>query len=168
MNQYGTLRRSSLSVVPEGGYEALPEEMIATTIILPEDPPSPPTTTRIMSPPPPEYVRHAGHTPLRGPSRPTSSSSYKAIAAALDDTPTRRNTARNVALSRDEDGDHGLIGPLKLPELPNAPDAENFTIDALTTRLQYIENHPDENRPLALSAKVNWDAESDVDNSDLT
>ncbi|KAF2150497.1 hypothetical protein K461DRAFT_269940 [Myriangium duriaei CBS 260.36] len=146
----------------------IPPEPSVQVNVIPdvEDPLSPPATGQILSPPPPEYLRNAGHTPIRIASRPTSSHSQG--QAELDDTPTRRNTARNLALPNEVDDDPGLSGPLRLPELPTTPGDENFTIDALTARLQYIEEHPDESEPLALSAKPNRDDESDVDTSDHT
>lgn len=150
-----------------------------TTIVIPSDadieksnldaqtPLSPPATRQVLSPPPAEYLKNAGHTPLRIDSRPSSSHSHKG-PVGVDDTPTRRNTAHNFALSNDSDEDVGLAGPLRLPELPNVPSSENFTIDMLTARLQYIEEHPKESEPLALSAKINRDDESDVDVSEIT
>ncbi|KAF4553230.1 Hypothetical protein D9617_7g029570 [Elsinoe fawcettii] len=140
----------------------------------PEDelPASPPATRQILSPPPPEYRKNAGHTPLRIPSRPESSDSTNRTSLfleALEATPTRRNTARNKSMVSDDDEDIALSGPLRLPELPSKPSSENFTMDALTARLQYIEEHPDENQPLALSARFNMDDDaSEPDESELT
>ncbi|GAM87172.1 hypothetical protein ANO11243_051930 [Dothideomycetidae sp. 11243] len=139
----------------------------STATLDSQDPPSPPATTQVLSPPPPEYRRNAGHTPMRLPSRPSSSHSQQG-QGGLEDTPTRQNTAKNFALGKDLDEDPGLSGPLRLPELPTTPNAENFTFDALTARLQYIEEHPDENRPLALCAASNRDEDDDVDTSDHT
>ncbi|PSK34939.1 hypothetical protein B9Z65_1522 [Elsinoe australis] len=134
-------------------------------------PPSPPATRQVLSPPPPEYRRDAGHTPLRMPSRPVSSDSATRGSAFLDTlevTPTRVNTERNRTMSQDSEDDIALSGPLRLPELPGKPTSENFTMEALTAKLQYIGEHPDENQPLALTARSNEDSESDVDDSDMT
>lgn len=64
----------------------------------------------------------------------------------IEDTPTRTNTHINTYLtqSRDEEADMPLKGPLNMPELPHQPDETNFTLDALTLKLQQIEQHPDE------------------------
>jgi len=61
----------------------------------------------------------------------------------------------NANLVDEEDEDEALKGPLHMPELPNTPGEENFTIDMLTARLRNIEEHPEENEPLALHAHCN-------------
>ncbi len=68
----------------------------------------------------------------------------------IEDTPTRTNTALNNFLtkSNDEDEEKELKGPLNMPELPNSPDASNFTFEALSKRLEQIERNPDEGRPV--------------------
>lgn len=74
----------------------------------------------------------------------------------VEDTPTRYNTHINAFLteSRDEDNDKALSGPLNMPELPNAPSDEQFTVDMLSKRLEQISQHPDDDgRPLVFKQK---------------
>jgi len=79
------------------------------------------------------------------------------MSEELANTPTKANTKLNSALSRetsmeDEEEDHPLRGPLNMPELPSTPGEDHFTMDMLTARLRAIEEHPEENEPLALLA----------------
>ncbi|KAG8624262.1 hypothetical protein KVT40_007329 [Elsinoe batatas] len=160
-----------IDIQPKSVLDSLVDELEVQADLDDEQPPSPPATRQVLSPPPPEYRRDAGHTPLRLPSRPQSSDSTNRgslLFEALEATPTRRNTARNKSMLSDDEEDICLAGPLRLPELPSKPSSENFTMDALTARLQYIEEHPDESQPLVLSARFNRDDESEVDESDLT
>jgi len=71
------------------------------------------------------------------------------------DTPTKLNTERNLVIEDEDDGDVALKGPLHMPELPNTPGEGNFTMDMLTARLKNIEEHPEDNEPLALKARCN-------------
>ncbi|KAF2220193.1 hypothetical protein BDZ85DRAFT_267324 [Elsinoe ampelina] len=160
-----------IDIQPKSVIDSLVDELEVQADLDDEQPPSPPATRQVLSPPPPEYRRDAGHTPLRIPSRPQSSDSTNRgslLVEALEATPTRRNTARNKSMTSDDEEDICLSGPLRLPELPSKPSSENVTMDALTARLQYIEEHPDESQPLVLSARFNRDDESEVDESDLT
>jgi len=125
----------------------------------PEIPMTPPATRNTLSPPPAEYRTNAGHTPLKVPARPLAlhSPARSTFSEPSTDTPTRNNTELNANLADEEDEDGALKGPLHMPELPTTPsDAEeNFTIHALTARLRHIEEHPEENEPLALQARCN-------------
>lgn len=71
----------------------------------------------------------------------------------IEDTPTRNNTHINTMLtqSSDEEGDMPLKGPLNMPELPHQADESNFTLDALTQKLQQIEKHPEQCKPTVYS-----------------
>lgn len=124
-----------------------------------ELPKTPPATRNTLSPPPPEYRTHAGHTPLRVPDRPLSLSLLSPARSTFSepntDTPTRNNTELNANLVDEVDEDEALKGPLHMPELPNTPGEENFTVDMLTARLRNIEEHPEENEPFALHARCN-------------
>ncbi|PNS19488.1 hypothetical protein CAC42_7332 [Sphaceloma murrayae] len=157
--------------VPVKSIIASFEDELEVKVDMDEElPASPPATRQVLSPPPAEYRKDAGHTPLRIPSRPESSDSAtrpSAFLGALEATPTRSNTHRNMSIATDDE-DVALSGPLRLPELPSNPGSENFTMDALTARLQYIEEHPDESLPLAMSARFALDSESDVDDSETT
>lgn len=71
----------------------------------------------------------------------------------IDDTPTRHNTHINTQLtqSNDEDEDRALTGPLNMPELPHEADESNFTLEALSRRLEQIEKHPETGRPMVFA-----------------
>ncbi|KAF2215523.1 hypothetical protein CERZMDRAFT_110172 [Cercospora zeae-maydis SCOH1-5] len=101
-----------------------------------------------LSPPPPVNRMLAGHTPLKVPRRPTPPPENSLSMDGIEDTPTRHNTHVNAYLtqSSDEEEDMPLKGPLSMPELPHRPDDTNFTLDALTHRLQEISEHPDEEK----------------------
>lgn len=117
-------------------------------------PVSPPPTARGLSPPPLNNLAMAGHTPLRAARRPTPPLLSMAMDG-IDDTPTRNNTHINAYLTRsnDEDEDVALKGPLNMPELPTRPDETNFTLEALSKRLEQIEQHPEEGRPLVFAER---------------
>ncbi|EME83820.1 uncharacterized protein MYCFIDRAFT_207071, partial [Pseudocercospora fijiensis CIRAD86] len=98
-----------------------------------------------LSPPPPMNRHMAGHTPIKAPRPPTPPPQNMSMDG-IEDTPTRHNTHINTLLTQhsdDDEDDMPLKGPLHLPELPHQPDATNFTLDALTHRLEHIEKHPD-------------------------
>lgn len=71
----------------------------------------------------------------------------------IEDTPTRNNTHINTLLSQsnDEDEDVALKGPLNMPELPNNPDATNFTLDMLSRKLEKIQSNPEEGKPMVFA-----------------
>ncbi|KAM3417047.1 hypothetical protein BST61_g8628 [Cercospora zeina] len=101
-----------------------------------------------LSPPPPINRMLAGHTPIKAPRRPTPPPENSLSMDGIEDTPTRHNTHVNAYLtqSSDEEEDMPLKGPLNMPELPHRPDDNNFTLDALSHRLQEISEHPDEEK----------------------
>ena len=94
----------------------------------------------------------AGHTPLKA-TRPPTPPLQKMSVDGIEDTPTRNNTHLNAFLSQStpEDEDKELKGPLSMPELPNQPDETNFTLEALSQRLERIVSHPDEAKPMIFS-----------------
>lgn len=120
-----------------------------------ENPHKPPATAAVLSPLPPANVKHAGHTPprtLRGNFSPVISNMSDG-ASEVGETPTRANTHLNTFLTSRtaaESDDIPLKGPLNMPELPNALDETNFTIEALTARLAHIESHPEDSQPQVL------------------
>lgn len=70
----------------------------------------------------------------------------------IEDTPTRNNTHINTFLTQtNEDEDPELKGPLNMPELPHQPDSTNFTLEALSKRLEQIEKHPEHSKPLVFA-----------------
>jgi len=103
----------------------------------------------------------AGHTPLHAPRRPLTPPPKDSLRVdGIDDTPTRNNTQTNRQLSLsnssdadDEDEDAALKGPLNLPELPNAPDEVNFTLEALSKRLEIIERDPGAHTPVVMQER---------------
>ncbi|KAF7188870.1 hypothetical protein HII31_09793 [Pseudocercospora fuligena] len=107
-----------------------------------------------LSPPPPMNRHMAGHTPIKAPRPPTPPPQNMSMDG-IEDTPTRHNTHINTLLTQhsDDEDDMPLKGPLHMPELPHQPDATNFTLDALTHRLEHIEKHPDADdaRPMVYS-----------------
>lgn len=108
-----------------------------------------------LSPPPLINRMAAGHTPLRAP-RPLTPPPLNALSMdGIDDTPTRNNTQLNAfrSTSNDEDEDQELSGPLNMPELPNRPDATNFTLEALSKRLEQIEKNPSESAPMIFNER---------------
>jgi hypothetical protein len=115
-------------------------------IMVEEIPISPPTTVKPLSPLPPANRADAGHTPLKRPPTPPP---QKMTMDGIEDTPTRNNTHINLMLTRsdDEEGDVPLKGPLSMPELPNRPDETNFTLEALSKRLEQVARSPDESMP---------------------
>ncbi|KAI5357046.1 hypothetical protein Slin15195_G052880 [Septoria linicola] len=123
-----------------------------------------------LSPPPPINRLLAGHTPIRQPRRPTPPPENSLSMDGIEDTPTRHNTHVNALLtqSSDEEEDMPLKGPLNMPELPHQPGEGNFTLDALSSRLQQIAEHPDEqkSRPMVY-AKPSPGLASPVDDTEL-
>ena len=119
-----------------------------------EIPAASPVHDTATSPLPVENRVMAGHTPLRAP-RTTALLPTSMAYDGMNDTPTRRNTQVNDLLTQHHarDDDPALTGPLSLPELPSRPDQANFTLDALSRRLEQIESHPDdrESKPLVFS-----------------
>jgi hypothetical protein len=115
-------------------------------IMVEEIPISPPTTAMALSPLPPAYRADAGHTPLKRPPTPPP---QKMTMDGIEDTPTRNNTHINTLLTRsdDEEQDVPLKGPLSMPELPNNPDEANFTLEALSKRLEQVARSPEASRP---------------------
>lgn len=106
-----------------------------------------------LSPNPPNNRMLAGHTPVRAPQRPPTPPPQKMTMDGVEDTPTRHNTHLNSYLtqSNDEDEDRELKGPLMLPELPHRPGDSNFTLDALSKKLEHIQHHPEDSKPLVFS-----------------
>ncbi|TKA65164.1 hypothetical protein B0A55_09664 [Friedmanniomyces simplex] len=123
-------------------------------IMVDEVPISPPTTARTLSPLPPNNRILAGHTPLKAPRPPTPPSNNVALDG-FEDTPTRNNTQINLFLTRSQEGDEDvpLKGPLSMPELPNNPEESNFTLEALSKRLEQVAKSPDEARPMVFAQK---------------
>ncbi|GAB7360324.1 hypothetical protein MBLNU230_g8080t1 [Neophaeotheca triangularis] len=121
-------------------------------VLVDEVPISPPTSARALSPPPAANTELAGHTPLKT-SRPPTPPPAKHLLAdeTLDDTPTRTNTHINTLLTQQSlegsSDDPALTGPLNLPSLPCAPDQTNFTMEALSARLQSISASPETHLP---------------------
>ena len=119
-------------------------------------PVSPPATRNPISPLPVANRHLAGHTPLKAPDRSAFAASPLASSMSEvqdEDDETRSNTERNILLAQHDgslDGDSPLKGPLHMPELPNMPGAENFTLESLSARLQDIVEHPDDNEPMVL------------------
>ncbi|KAK5127862.1 hypothetical protein LTR85_004979 [Meristemomyces frigidus] len=113
---------------------------------------SPPSTAMPLSPLPPGNRAMAGHTPLKASRLPTPPPHTMAMDD-IEDTPTRANTHINGFLTRsnDEEEDIALKGPLNMPELPNKPDETNFTLEALSKRLEQIEQHPEKGRPMVFA-----------------
>lgn len=120
-----------------------------------ELPYSPPGTRNVLSPPPQANLHMAGHTPLRVPAQLAidSSPTMSNLSDKLGDTLTRANTEHNISMVQTDgtsEGDSPLKGPLNMPELPNKPGEENFTLDCLAARLKEIEDHPDDHQPMVL------------------
>ncbi|KAI6824509.1 hypothetical protein KC340_g12319 [Hortaea werneckii] len=117
-----------------------------------EVPVSPPCTAAVQSPPPLSNRALAGHTPLKS-TRPPTPPLHNMPMDGIEDTPTRNNTHINTFLSRSTPGDEDkeLTGPLNLPELPYQPDETNFTLDALSQRLERLCSHPEEGKPMIFS-----------------
>ncbi|RMX98075.1 hypothetical protein D0867_12564 [Hortaea werneckii] len=117
-----------------------------------EMPVSPPCTAAVQSPPPLSNRAMAGHTPLKS-TRPPTPPLHNIPMDGIEDTPTRNNTHINTFLSRStpDDEDKELTGPLNLPELPYQPDETNFTLDALSQRLERLCSHPEEGKPMIFS-----------------
>ncbi|PPJ50295.1 hypothetical protein CBER1_04908 [Cercospora berteroae] len=107
-----------------------------------------PLPSASLSPPPPVNRMLAGHTPIKVPRRPTPPPENSLSMDGIEDTPTRHNTHVNTYLtqSSDEEEDMPLKGPLNMPELPHRPDDTNFTLEALSSRLQEISEHPEEEK----------------------
>jgi len=120
----------------------------------------------------------AGHTPLHAPRRPLTPPPKDSLRVdGIDDTPTRNNTRINRQLSLSnssdaDDEDEALKGPLNLPELPNAPDEVNFTLEALSKRLEIIERDPRAHTPVVMQDRhskrraLSEDADSPVRGDD--
>lgn len=117
-----------------------------------ENPLSPPTAAKTLSPVPPENRSMAGHTPLKA-KRPPTPPPKDMLLDGVEDTPTRHNTHINAFLTRsnNDDVDMALKGPLNMPELPNRPDESNFTLEALSKRLEQIEKDPEVAKPMIFS-----------------
>lgn len=114
-----------------------------------------PTSMQTLSPIPDDYKAHAGHTPIKAPTRPLTPPPHNMTLTEIDDTPTKNNTHINTLLARsdDEDEDPALTGPLSMPELPNLPGEHNFTEEMLFKRLEHIAQSPgtEEARPLVFA-----------------
>ncbi|KAK3702212.1 hypothetical protein LTR37_015044 [Vermiconidia calcicola] len=125
-------------------------ESTPTNVKVEEIPVSPGPTTKSLSPPPFNYRMEAGHTPLKPPGRPTAAPHSSIAVDGSDDTPTRNNTQLHAFLTQsdDEDEERELQGPLHMPELPNVPSDANFSFDMLSKRLEHIEKHPDQSKPM--------------------
>jgi len=115
-------------------------------IIVDEVPISPPTSAMPMSPLPPANRVEAGHTPLKAADRSPTPPPGKMTFDGIEDTPTRNNTHINLMLTRSNE-DVSLKGPLCMPELPNRPDTSNFTLEALSKRLEQVARSPEDSRP---------------------
>ncbi|TKA29761.1 hypothetical protein B0A50_03124 [Salinomyces thailandicus] len=124
----------------------------APSLMIDEVPVSPPTTTTVQSPPPLNNRALAGHTPMKS-TRPSTPQLQNLSMDGIEDTPTRNNTHNNIFLSRStpEEEDKELKGPLSMPELPNEPSQANFTLEALSQRLERIVSHPEEAKPMVFS-----------------
>jgi len=72
------------------------------------------------------------------------------LSERLADTPTRTNTFANELLADDMDEDRPLKGPLHMPELPNTPGEENFTMAMLDAKLNDLIDHPEDSKPMVL------------------
>nr|POE79537.1 hypothetical protein CFP56_07602 [Quercus suber] len=123
-----------------------------TSLMIDEGPPSPASTRQTASPLPMVNRMLAGHTPPKF-SRPPTPPPQKMTMDGIEDTPTRHNTHINTFLTRsnDEEEDFSLRGPLNLPELPTLPDESNFTLDALSMRLQQLKDHPEASTPMVVA-----------------
>lgn len=107
--------------------------------------------SRTMLSPPPLLNRHlAGHTPLKAPRQGEISPASSSLSELLTDTPTRSNTFANESLPDGLDGDRPLKGPLNMPELPNIPGEENFTMAMLDAKLNDLIDHPEDSKPMVL------------------
>jgi hypothetical protein len=120
--------------------------------VVVEEIPAPSANAESLSPPPPQHVVLAGHTPIRIPRKPTPPPSNM-LLEGIEDTPTRNNTHINTYLTRcnDEDEEKALSGPLHMPELPSEPTESNFTLEALSKRLEQLEQHPEQGKPMIFS-----------------
>lgn len=118
------------------------------SVMVEDIPASPVPTATENSPLSPTHRALAGHTPLKIP-RPPTPPPQKLAFDGLDDTPTRNNTHLNVLLTQtnSHDEDVALKGPLNMPELPHQPDESNFTLEALSKRLEQVAQSPEECRP---------------------
>ena len=125
------------------------EEASPSAVIVEEIPGSPPQT-RALSPPPFNYRMEAGHTPLHPPRQPTPPPQNSMSMDGIEDTPTRSNTHINTYLSRSnkKEEEKELKGPLNMPELPYVPGDANFTFDMLSKKLEQIEQHPEDAKPM--------------------
>ncbi|KAK0247861.1 hypothetical protein LTR91_013865 [Friedmanniomyces endolithicus] len=124
------------------------------SVMIDDVPVSPASTARNHSPPPPNNRNLAGHTPLKAPRAPSSLSNDTNLDD-FEDTPTRHNTSINIFLTRNREGEEDvpLKGPLSLPELPNNPDNLNFTLEALSKRLEQVAKSPNDSRPMVFAQK---------------
>ena len=113
-----------------------------------------PTFGGELSPPPFFNRMEAGHTPLKAP-RPLTPPPKNLSMDGMHDTPTKNNTQINQLRSRSDSEDHEreLNGPLNMPELPNKPDQTNFTLEALSRRLEQIEQNPDQSTPFVFTER---------------
>jgi hypothetical protein len=120
--------------------------------VVVEEIPAPAAHAESLSPPPPEHRALAGHTPIRIPRKPTPPP-QKMLLEGIEDTPTRNNTHINTYLTQcnDDDEEKALTGPLHMPELPGRPSDGNFTLEALSKRLEQIEQHPEQSKPMIFS-----------------
>ncbi|KAK1820811.1 hypothetical protein LTR12_004837 [Friedmanniomyces endolithicus] len=109
---------------------------------------------RNHSPIPSNNRNLAGHTPLKAPKAPSSPPNDMNLDGS-EETPTRRNTHINIFLTREREGEEDipLKGPLSMPELPNNPDGSNFTLEALSQRLEQVAKSPNESRPMVFAQK---------------
>lgn len=122
----------------------------ANDLKVEEIPMSPPQTAKAISPLPFNHRMAAGHTPLHVPRPPTLPLQTGMTMDGIEDTPTRNNTHINTYLTRsnDEDEDKELKGPLNMPELPQLPGDTNFTFDMLSKKLEQIQKHSEERKPM--------------------
>ncbi|KAK0337843.1 hypothetical protein LTR59_009347 [Friedmanniomyces endolithicus] len=124
------------------------------SIMIDDVPVSPTSTAGNHSPLPSSNRNLAGHTPLKAPRAPSSPPNDINLDGS-EDTPTRHNTHINIFLTRNREGEEDipLKGPLSMPELPNNPDELNFTLEALSKRLEQVAMSPKESRPMVFAQK---------------
>jgi len=119
--------------------------------LIDDVPRSPPQSRAKLSPPPLKYRHLAGHTPLRGSIAGPISPALSTFSEHVD-TPTRSNTTLNETLTANDPDDRPLKGPLMMPELPNQPGEENFTMSMLEAKLQDMVEHPEESEPMVMKS----------------
>nr|POE59013.1 hypothetical protein CFP56_24283 [Quercus suber] len=144
--------RTSLSSAAQARRPSVAFSGDPASLMVDEGPPSPTSTQQTASPLPMINRMLAGHTPPKF-SRPPTPPPQKMTMDGIEDTPTRHNTHINTFLtkSNDEEEELTLRGPLNLPELPTLPDESNFTLDALSLRLQQLKDHPGASTPMVVA-----------------